>query len=456
VWLSVVNTFSGSLELNSFGGYVKSWIYYTNQISLDLVVRSSSSSQYEISWDLNWVYTGYGSWIYDSYDSVTLEVWDWEKQVKAIMQKEQGSGVFEILETNTISVVLDKTFPTIVELNYPDFNQNVDWNIVFLRDSVVDTGVGLEKYNLVIARDINITDIVFLWDSQYSNLNFNLNTLSDWIYYRVVYAEDFLWNSSVSLVSSFVVWEIDDNYVAWLNLDMPKKVSGWKRWYTIIDSCPDWDYSYSYLDSSCGNSQSNLSEFDKKYILNKEDFENKTKNMSDTDLELYTAYQYARYYNITTMSFEEVDLYWSLLRKHFAKMIVNFASWTMGLWDIVNTWCVFDDVDWQSEELRSYMQLACEHGFMGLEYNWVPANSFWPDLPVSRAMFGTVLSRFIFGEQHNWNQENWYWDHLIALKKADIMKFIEYPHNIELRWYAFVMFKRADENWYLELKYKKD
>gem|GEM_PF-6307189 len=42
------------------------------------------------------------------------------------MQKEQGSGVFEILETNTISVVLDKTFPTIVELNYPDFNQNVD------------------------------------------------------------------------------------------------------------------------------------------------------------------------------------------------------------------------------------------------------------------------------------------------------------------------------------------
>ncbi|NOZ44506.1 MAG: hypothetical protein GXP45_05215 [bacterium] len=65
-------------------------------------------------------------------------------------------------------------------------------------------------------------------------------------------------------------------------------------------------------------------------------------------------------------------------------------------------------------------------------------------------MFGTVLSRLLFGSVHNGNSDSWYQDHLEALKHADIMKFINFPLTPELRGYAMIMLKRSDEFGYVQ------
>lgn len=66
-------------------------------------------------------------------------------------------------------------------------------------------------------------------------------------------------------------------------------------------------------------------------------------------------------------------------------------------------------------------------GLMG-----VGITAFTPDAVVTRAQFGTVLSRALYGDIYN-NGDPYYADHLQALKEANIMTNISTPSATEVR-----------------------
>lgn len=70
-------------------------------------------------------------------------------------------------------------------------------------------------------------------------------------------------------------------------------------------------------------------------------------------------------------------------------------------------------------------------------------NTFNPHGEVTRAEFGTALSRALYGDRYEW-WSLYYAKYLDALKAAGIMNDIVNPENIkEPRWYAMLMFMRA-------------
>lgn len=80
------------------------------------------------------------------------------------------------------------------------------------------------------------------------------------------------------------------------------------------------------------------------------------------------------------------------------------------------------------------MKTACYLGLMGLEYDGRPARNFMPEQYVTRAEFGTVFSRLLFGGKYNGNSDCRYCRHLEALKKNDVMNMIDNAMEyIELR-----------------------
>jgi hypothetical protein len=64
---------------------------------------------------------------------------------------------------------------------------------------------------------------------------------------------------------------------------------------------------------------------------------------------------------------------------------------------------------------------------------------------VTRAEFGTVLSRALYGTKYEW-WTPYYINHLLALKAAGIMNNILDPeHMLELRGYVMLMLMRAEK-----------
>ncbi len=224
---------------------------------------------------------------------------------------------------------------------------------------------------------------------------------------------------------------------------------GWGWWsYLRKDYCPDGDFSPSYYDGICEWEYTHGSA----KVCPIED--------SDYSQELIDAFQFAYWQWITTMCpIETADLQWQLLRKHLAKMISEFAVTIVWLYpDINKEWCdIYDDMSDQWSEMIFFSKIACQLWLMGLESDWfIPQKSFNPDWLVSRAEFGTVLSRLVFGEENNlleWENMDFWYKHLNALKKHDIMTKIENPYMIEMRWRVFLMLQRTFEMWAVD-KYR--
>ncbi|MEI6774730.1 MAG: hypothetical protein WCL18_08360 [bacterium] len=106
--------------------------------------------------------------------------------------------------------------------------------------------------------------------------------------------------------------------------------------------------------------------------------------------------------------------------------------------------CDFTDIENQNAEIQFYIKLACQLGLMGLDADGIPVKLFSPKEEVNRAQFGTVLSRTLRGNQYN-GGEPFYSNHLDALQKAEIMKYIDAPGNKELREYVMLMLMRSVE-----------
>jgi len=164
-------------------------------------------------------------------------------------------------------------------------------------------------------------------------------------------------------------------------------------------------------------------------------------NAASYDAELTEAYAYAKGKSITTMdSIDNADMYGNLTRIAMAKMVANYVL-DLNLQELDTTKeCNFPDV---SEALDAAydngVTKACQLGLMG-----VGIEKFNPNGIVTRAEFGTVLSRALWGEENNGGNP-YYAKHLQALKDEGIMNKIDNPNMKEVRGYVMLMMMRADD-----------
>ncbi|MFA7717632.1 MAG: S-layer homology domain-containing protein, partial [Candidatus Absconditabacterales bacterium] len=158
--------------------------------------------------------------------------------------------------------------------------------------------------------------------------------------------------------------------------------------------------------------------------------------------ELNDAYIFAYTIGITTQpTIQQADLADTLIRKHLAKMISNFAVKQLGQIPNTGLVCSFTDMDDESIEMKFYAKTACQLGLMGLDVNGVPISTFNPNGKVTRAQFGTVLSRALYGDLYN-RGTPYYLNHLNALKINNIITNTD-PSLQELRGYVMLMLMRA-------------
>ena len=159
------------------------------------------------------------------------------------------------------------------------------------------------------------------------------------------------------------------------------------------------------------------------------------------------AYQWARSHNITTKdSIDQANMNWEISRAEIAKMIVNFIKATPELWlrkDTSKTCNFKDGKIWG--DLEDYIIEACQYGLMGQDGKGGTNTYFNPSEKVSRAQFGTLLSRALWdGKYENFQTPEYWTYHLQQLNTLGIMKDITIYKNIELRGRVMLMLQRTE------------
>lgn len=201
-------------------------------------------------------------------------------------------------------------------------------------------------------------------------------------------------------------------------------------WSVAKDICPNGDTSVSFYDGKCTATDTTNGTPVKLWDITLSPF---------TD-EINNAYLYA--YNLGITSSPTIlwaDIEGKLIRSHMAKMMVNYAVKVMWLKPDTTKTCSFGDIENQNTELKEYIKLSCQLGLM-----WIGMTDFDPDVIVTRAQFGTILSRTLYDTQYE-GGALYYTNHLAALKALWIMTKIDNAELInEIRWYVMLMLMRAD------------
>ena len=153
--------------------------------------------------------------------------------------------------------------------------------------------------------------------------------------------------------------------------------------------------------------------------------------------EFNNAYIFAYKNWITTMDdISKADMNGPLTRIAMAKMLSNYAI--NILWKTPDTSknISFPDVDEKlNSDYNNWVILAYQLWIM-----WIWIEKFRPYDEVSRAEFGTALSRMLFGLT-DWT-DNYYSTHLSKLKSEWIISN-DNPELKELRWYVMLMLMRS-------------
>ena len=252
---------------------------------------------------------------------------------------------------------------------------------------------------------------------------------------------------------------------AWSNWNIPEmvvKINTWTKWNLNYKAW--WEYISSWqwrqiklqnIEDQEHNVADEKEEIEKKEDKQetKEDIETKTPetikwttNSSSVDSEVQSAYQWAYKHDVTTMpTLEDAMPDWVVKRWHLAKMVVNYA--VNVLWytlpEKIPVECSWNDwkTDWESDEIKDYAKKACALWLM-----WIDMPKFIPNMEVTRAQFGTIMSRLLWWKEYAW-WTPYYRKHLNALKENNIMTQIENPEKrTELRQWVWLMLMRSAEN----------
>jgi hypothetical protein len=153
------------------------------------------------------------------------------------------------------------------------------------------------------------------------------------------------------------------------------------------------------------------------------------------------AYAYAFANGITTMpSIDAANLAGTTTRAQAAKMFVEFAK-SLGQTAGSSANCTFSDLaPVAGTDLAAFAVEACSFGLMGINTNGI----FNPNGVLSRAEYGTVLSRVLFGDTYNGGNP-FYAAHLNALNQAGLMNDLSNPERAIMRGDAFLLLYRASQ-----------
>lgn len=261
-------------------------------------------------------------------------------------------------------------------------------------------------------------------------------------------AKDLHWNNLTSIFSS--VFTTQAAFNAWWGGGW---WGGWDWFHwspdkPVVDNCPQWDYSDDLYDGDCWSNKEAENDLNDQLQISNNLCKIENSKYSE---ELNQAYVYACNVWITTMpSIQQADIMWPLIRKHLAKMIGEFSIKVLWNKPDKNKVCNFNDMWNETKEMQYYAKLSCQLYLMWLRPDWVtPMEYFDPNEPVTRAQFGTVLSRLLWQTQYvSRLNEPYYLRHLEALKINNIMTQIygQWPNTNELRWYVMLMMMRVNEN----------
>ncbi len=240
---------------------------------------------------------------------------------------------------------------------------------------------------------------------------------------------------------------------------------GWGGSLPSKDNCPAWDYSPSYYDGSCGtktttsttntgtiikqpNKDTTTPPIKKPIDTNptKDDTDSIVSNViSNTPLIQKKAYERSSSVGITTAdTVQEARLDKNITRAELAKMLSVYATDVLKK-TASDTACEFEDADQVNKWLVSYIRQACQLGIMGVQSDGKTSlTSFRPNSFVTRAEFGTALSRILYGTTYNNDSTNTEWRawHLDNLYKNNLIN-ITAPTLQEQRGWVMTMLYRT-------------
>lgn len=168
--------------------------------------------------------------------------------------------------------------------------------------------------------------------------------------------------------------------------------------------------------------------------------------------EMIEAFLFAK--NVGMTSFSDITkamMYNELTRAQLAKFAVEYATDVLGVEADMDrsTMCFWYTDTTKAGDLLQYIQYSCMMKLLGQKADGVsPAEKFRPNDLVTRAEFGTFMSRLVFGDIYNSKSANdpkWYQAHLEALKANGIITQIDEPFKQELRAWAMVIMYRTAE-----------
>ena len=157
--------------------------------------------------------------------------------------------------------------------------------------------------------------------------------------------------------------------------------------------------------------------------------------------ELQEAYDWAYSKGVTTMSpIDNANMYGAITRAEMAKMLSVYAKEVLGKTPDTSKACTFSDIDSVKGDLHDFIIESCQLGIMGQGIT-----AFRPYATITRAEFGTALSRVLYGDVNNGGTP-FYAKHLDALKADGIMTQIDNPENRdEIRGYVMLMLMRSEK-----------
>jgi hypothetical protein len=127
--------------------------------------------------------------------------------------------------------------------------------------------------------------------------------------------------------------------------------------------------------------------------------------------ELQDAYNWAYSKGVTTMSsIDNANMYGAITRAEMAKMLSVYAKEVLGKTLNTSAACTFNDIDSVKGDLHDFIIESCQLGIMGQGIT-----AFRPYDTISRAEFGTALSRVLWGNKYEGGTP-YYANHLNALK----------------------------------------